>query len=170
MRLAILSLAALILASSPALAQTKGKTPAGPQPAIACISTREVLTGCEAGKRIVAEIQALFVERQERLARQAQEVRDLQDAIRGAKTRGPKTIEMETKRKRLEEEQDRLRRDVAREEEARLGPLVDICDRIVREYAREKGLAAIHDRDGLVYSDPALDITREIIARVNQSG
>jgi Skp family chaperone for outer membrane proteins len=40
---------------------------------------------------------------------------------------------------------------------------------VVRAYAQEKKLSGVQDRTLFLYFDPSLDITEEIIKRVNQA-
>jgi len=137
---------------------------------IAVIGTRDVLTQCEAGARIVRDIQAKFSDRRIRLGLLEQDIRALREETRGQPPQGPKHGLLLTRLQEFAEEERRLRQDVAQEESEQFRPVLEQLSRVVEDYSRESGIAAIQERGTFVYYRRSLDITQEIIERVNRAG
>lgn len=146
------------------------KPVAEPAIPLAVIGTRDVLTQCEAGARIVRDIQAKFSDRRIRLGLLEQDIRALREETKDQPPQGPKHALLQTRLQEFAEEERRLRQDVALEESAQFKPVLELLSRVVEDYSRENGLAAIQERGTFVYYRRSLDITQEIIERVNRAG
>ena len=137
---------------------------------IAAVNTREVLVKCDEGAKAVAEIRAAFAPRQESMAALKKEI----DALSGqqgtkALDKGPQKTELENKVKKFAQDEAQFRKDLAAEEEKRLKPVAEKVSAAIRAYGQEKGLTGVQERGLYLYLDPSLDITDEIVKRVNQA-
>lgn len=152
-------LAFICMLSVPCLAETK----------IVVVNSREVVSKCDMGVKALAELKELLGPRQRQLAAKQQEIRELQGQSQGkALEKNPKKAEIETKIKNYAQEEALLRRDIAVEEEKRLKPIAEKLQAVVKAYAVEKKYAAIQERAQFLYVDPSLDVTDEILKRMNQ--
>ncbi|MFP5222714.1 MAG: OmpH family outer membrane protein [Acidobacteriota bacterium] len=147
-----------------------GAVPAFAESKIALVNLREVLAKCEVGAKAGAELRAVFTPRQQKLAEMKQEALALQEQLKAkAPEKSPKSAELEAKVRKVNEDEALLRRDIAAEEETRLKPIIEKATATIRAYGQEKKLAGVQDRGSFLYFDPSLDITDEIIKRMNQA-
>jgi outer membrane protein len=147
------------LLASPCLAQTK----------LVVINTRDVLTKCDEGAKTVKAIEAKFADRKKQMAALEQEVLTLQEDVKAKGEKSPKFQELKTKAVKFQREDQRFRQDVNQEESQKFKPLADKIAKILSDYAKEKGIQGIQERGLYVYVDPGMDITDEIITKVNQT-
>jgi outer membrane protein len=146
--------------SGPGLAQTRSTS--------AFVNTRDVLVRCAPGAKAVNDIQNAFAERRGRLAAQEQDIRRLQEEEKVLGKSGDRTLELQDKIKKYRDAERIYRQELTQEETARLKPVMDIIQAVIAEYAKEKGLASVQDRAVFLYVDPSLDISEDILTRVNQ--
>lgn len=162
MKKVLLAVCVMVLAS--------GAVPVFAESKIALVNMREVLSRCDAGVKALGEMRGLFAARQQKLNEMKQEAIAFQEQLKGkAPEKSSKSGELEAKIRKLAEDDAQLRKDIAAEEETRLKPIVEKVTGVVRAYGQEKKLAGVQDRALFMYYDPALDITEEIIKRVNQA-
>jgi outer membrane protein len=134
---------------------------------IAIISSRDVLTRCDAGARIVSEIQGKFSDQRIDLGLLEQDIRKLQDDVKSPTDKNPKAALLQDKLQAYAEAERKLRQAVVQEESVRFKPIADEINKVLDIYAKEKHLSGIQERGMYVYYDRSLDITEEIIKRVN---
>lgn len=159
-------LAAVVCLSRPASAQ-ETKAPAPPAFKMATINSRDILARCDRGAAVISEIQNKFASQRARLDVLQQEVVKLQEAAKGAPAKGPKTVQIQEKLQTYAVEENKLVQEVAQEESVRFKPVLELVNKVLDEYARENGITAIQERGNFVYIHRSLDITEEIIKRVN---
>ena len=145
--------------ASPCLAQTK----------MAVINTRDVLTKCDEGAKAVKAIEAKFADRKAQMATLEQEVLKLQEEVKAKGEKSPKLAEFKAKLAKYREADQMFRQDVSQEESQKFKPLADKIAKIINDYAKEKGLTGIQERSLYVYVAPGMDITDDIIKKVNQA-
>jgi outer membrane protein len=148
----------LALLSAPCFAQTK----------IAVINSREVLTKCDLGVQALKDIDAKFADRKKMMAATQQELRTLQEEVKSAGEKSPKFKEFQTMLNKFREDDQKFRQDVSQDEAQKIKPIAEKVNKILADYAKEKGLQGIQEKSTYVYLDPAMDVTDEIIKRVNQ--
>ena len=158
-RYCIVTAFVMCLFASPCLAQTK----------LAVINSREVLTQCDDGAKAVKAIEAKFADRKAQMAALEQEVLRLQEEVKAKGEKSPKSQEFKTKLVRFREADQRYRQDVKQEESQKFKPIADKIAKVLSDYAKEKGLQGIQERGLYVYIDPSMDISSEIIKRVNRA-
>ena len=136
---------------------------------IAIISSRDILTRCDAGVKIISDIQSRFSSRRIQLGLLEQDVRKLQEDVKDVSVKGPKSTLLQDKLQAYAEEEHKFRQDVAQEESVQFKPILESVNKILDEYAKEKNISAIQERGAFVYFNRSLDITDEVIKRVNQA-
>lgn len=134
---------------------------------IAIISSRDILTRCDAGGQAVKDIQSKFSDRRITMGLLEQDIRKLQEEVKGSQVKGPKSNLLQDKLQAYAEEERKLRQDVGQEESARFKPIADVVNRVLEQYAKEHNVSAIQERGTFAYYDRSLDITDEIITWVN---
>ncbi|MBI4806824.1 MAG: OmpH family outer membrane protein [Desulfovibrio sp.] len=149
--------------------KTEAKTDVSPAPRMAIISYRDVLTRCEPGAKIVGEIQNKFADQRIQMGLLEQDIRKLQDEVRGSAVKGPKATLLQDKIQKFTEEDQKFRQEVSLEENQRFAPLIESVNKALVAYAKEKGISTIQERTAFIFFENSLDITDDIIKRVNQA-
>jgi len=142
--------------------------PAQAQNRVAVVNTREVLTKCNLGAQAVAQIQVKYDKRRRDLADLEAAVRKLQEEAQAQPAKPQAKAKYEEQLARLRQESQSLQQEVAREESEKFKPVVERLNAVLQEYAKEQKLDGIQDRGQYLYLAPSMDITEEIIGRVNK--
>jgi outer membrane protein len=161
MRFAIVCLVLTMLAT---LGCKSGGKPVG----IAVINSRDVVTKCNDGMRVSDEIQRDFADRRNDLKNQEDAIRKLQNDLALPDPKTGKKDELQRLIQAYSVASLQFRQDVANEEAVKFKPVLDKVNKVLAEFAKEHGLVAIHDKNGFAYVDPSIDITDEILKRVDQ--
>ena len=141
-----------------------------PQPApprVMVVNVKEVLGKTSDGMRIVEEMQKKFASRQAALQSQEETVRRLKADPGLSDPKSGKRDELVRLTRVVTEGVQQLRSDIAAEEAVQYKPLVDKINKALGEHAKENGLLGIQDAAGYAYIDPSLNITPQIISRVD---
>jgi outer membrane protein len=136
---------------------------------MAVINTKEVLTKCNDGIRIVEELQKQFAERQEQLKAQEESIQKLRQNPAVSDPKSGKREELQTLVQKLMEDSQKLRQDVGDVEAVKFKPVVDKVNKALAAYAKEHGLVSVQDKTGFAYIDPSIDITDAIIKQVDET-
>jgi len=134
----------------------------------AVINTREVLTKCNDGIRVVEEVQKQFAERQEQLKAQEEAIQKLRQNSAIADPKSGKKNELQSLVQKYVEDNQKLRKDVGETEAVKFKPVVDKINKALAEYAKEHGLVSVQDKNGFAFIDPSIDITDAIIKKVDR--
>ncbi|MHC1712100.1 MAG: OmpH family outer membrane protein [Solidesulfovibrio sp.] len=135
---------------------------------MAVINTKEVITKCNIGIRTVEEVQRQFDDRQNELKKQEQAIQKLREDPAVSDPKSGKKEALQNLAQKFVDESQRLRKDVADTEAVKFKPVVDKINKVLAEYAKEHGLAGVQDKNGFAYIDPSIDITEEIIKKIDQ--
>lgn len=165
LRGAALSLAALVVAgicATPARAQSMK---------VAVIDIQEVLRTSVSGKAALGRLEEMANRKQEVLKQRQKELEDLQKQYNTAPLSGSKRDELETRIQNLIKDVNRFKEDARLElqkaEDAELKKLEDEVLPLIDEIGKKDGYQMVFGKfqSGLIYMDPALDITDMIIQR-----
>jgi outer membrane protein len=135
---------------------------------MAVINTRDVVTKCNIGIRAVEDVQKQFTDRRNSLKSKEDAIQQLQATPGINDPKSPKREDLQRLVQEYNEASQQLRKDVGAEEAIKFKPVVDKINKALSEYAKEKGLVSVQDRNGFAYIDPSIDITETIIKRVDQ--
>jgi Skp family chaperone for outer membrane proteins len=146
----------------------EAKVETNPAPRIAIISYRDILTKCDQGTKIVSEIQGKFSDRRIQMGLLEQDIRKLQETAKNAPAKDPKIALLQDRIQKFTEEDQKFRQEVNMEENQQFAPLIESVNKVLVAYAKEKGISAIQERAAFIFFENSLDITEDIIKRVNQ--
>ena len=132
------------------------------QPKSAVINTKDVITKCNEGIRVVAEVQKQFADRQAQLKAEDEAIGKLRhDPARQG--------DLQARVQKLVDDSQQLRKDVSEVEATKFKPIVDKINKVLAAYAKEHQLLSIQDKNGFAYIDPSLDITEAIIKKLDEA-
>lgn len=138
------------------------------QTKLAVVNSREILTKCDAGAKIVQEIREAFASRRQEADKLRNWAQQLQKEATSLGTKETRKKEIQAELVQIGAKLQRFTRDVAQEENTRFKPVVEKVNAALAAYAKEQGFSGIQDRSNYVYVAPSMDITQEIIKKVNQ--
>lgn len=147
---------------------------AGAPPQIAIIQAQRLALESAPGKEAYARLKKLSDQKKDELDRAEKDARDLVQKLNDQGQSMPEdkrdalskqADDKQKQWKRMQEDAQRDLQDAERKEmaalEGRIGP-------IVKDYFREKHFAVVLDaRAGIVYADEAVDVTDEVLKRIN---
>lgn len=157
-RTLLIACLAVALWGQAALAQTK----------LAVVNSREILTKCKAGAKIVADLQTQFASRRQELADLERKVRQQQGEAQASRATAAAKKDFQASLQKWRETRMKLQQDVAREEKERFKPILERINAVLVDYAKEKGLDGIQDRTTYLFVSTSLDVTGEIIKRLDK--
>jgi len=134
---------------------------------IAVINSKQVVTTCNAGIRIVQEIQKQFAARRQALKDEQEALRKLQADPAVNDPKSGRKAALQARLQQFVRDSQALRQDVAEAEAEKFRPVVDKINKVLADYAKEHGLVGVQDKAGFAYLDPSIDITQAIIKRVD---
>jgi len=157
----------MLCVSLPSLAQDKAQDNKQPFP-IAVIAIRDVLVKSDQGIQIAKDLEAKFGDRKKQLQKDEQELAQLKKEADAPNAPAAKIKAFTAKRDKFVAETRKYQMEEQQAEQAAVKLEGDRLLGIVQDYMKEKGLKGIQDRTGFIAVDPSLDITNEIIQRMNQ--
>ncbi len=155
--------AALVTGGTPAFAETK----------IGIVDVRKVIEESDAGKGLTAQLKT----RQEALQKEVAGLEKnletkKQDII--AKSKGMKPEELKAKEKEFEQDFNKSRQtvlkkstDLENQRKKSLGELQKVVLKASSDVATEKKLGLMLDRQFVVLSEESMDVTKDVLAKVN---
>lgn len=163
---AALSLALFALAAAPAEAQAK----------VAVIDVQKVLAESQTGKAAQAEIQALREAKRAELESRGKEIEELRKrAQEGALTLAEDKLaelqkEYEDKAIALKRLEDDANRELQKKGEQLMGGIERKIMPVIQQLGQEGGYTLIFNKfeSGLLFADDTVDITAQVIARLDQ--
>jgi len=164
--LAVTLFLSVFCVSLPSLAQDKVQD-TQPFP-IAVVSSQVVLFKSDQGVQIVKDLDAKFDDRQKQLAKDEHELVQLKKEASAPKASESKTKAFQAKRDKFLADTQKFQIEVRQAELTAFKPVGEKLRGILQDYLKEKGLKGIQERTGFVAVDPSIDITDEMIKRMNQ--
>jgi outer membrane protein len=163
----VLCLLALLILTAPAAA-------AGPS-AIGYVDMERVLQDSEMGRKATAELEKKFGGKQQELAQEEQAIRQLQQtlnrdqALISQAELDKRTSEIQKRIMELQKKAAAIQQEVSKEQAGLLEEILVVTRQEAAKLAREKKLAALFERSrsGLLYIDDSLDVTGDVIKRLN---
>lgn len=165
--LACVASCAVVLALVGCKPEQPKEEPKPAPPRVMVVNVKEVLGKTSDGKRIAEEMQKKFASRQATLQSQEETIRRLKADPGLSDPKTGKRDEMLRLTRVVNDGVQQLRSDVAAEEAVLYKPLVDKINKALGDHAKENGLLGIQDAAGYAYIDPSLNITQQIISRVD---
>ena len=135
---------------------------------IAVISGQDVLLKSDQGMQIAKDLDAKFGDRKKQLAKDEQDLLQLKKDADASNASVSKTKAFIAKRDKFVADSQKFQIELRQAEVAAFKPVLDKINSLLKDYAKEKGLKGIQERTGYVFVDPSIDITDEMIKRMNQ--
>ena len=165
-------------ATPPAARQTTPPVPAVPAvpgTKVAVIDFEQAVLESDAGKAATAEFNKEMEPEKGKFEKLEKEVNDLQKKLQDAKTdaeKDPFRRELEAKNKeaqRIQEDAQQKSNDLRQK---LLGPIAQLVNRMVDQYAKTNNLAVVFDPNtqptNIIFASKAAEITAEIIRMMNE--
>lgn len=146
-----------------------------PVPRLAVVDMEETMRGSRAGKALVAELEALVKQKREEMAALEREARDIRSqAAELAKTGGERQMaelqrKFNDKTTDMRRYQEEANQEIARKRVEVLSAFNRRVMPLIQSLGREQGVTLIFRKDesGLLYVDAAVDLTRQVIQRLD---
>jgi outer membrane protein len=160
---AALTLAAALTAPGLAAAQVK----------LGFVDFQRAITEVDEGKAAKAQLKKDFDEKQKQLDLKTDEIKksqadfDKQAMVMSAEAKAAKGAELDRKKLEVQEFYMKLQQDLSTRERDAMRGIFDKMQAVVREIADADGLSVVLDRTALVFAQPSLDVTNELIRKYN---
>ena len=136
---------------------------------IGIVNAQEVLVKTKAGASVQKKLEALQKQKQQEIQKRQAAIKQLEKELTSPalndETRQRKQEDMAAKRTALKRFYEDAQREVQRVSAKELAALEKEIMPLINQIGKAKGFTAIFDRDrsGLVYYNPAVDITQDVI-------
>jgi outer membrane protein len=160
---AALTLAAALAAPGPAAAQAK----------LGFVDFQRAISEVDEGKAAKAQLKKDFDEKQKQLDLKTDEIKklqadfDKQAMVMSAEAKAQKGSDLDRRKLEVQEFFMKLQQDLSNRERDAMRGIFDKMQGVVKEIADADGLAMVLDRSALVYAQPSLDVTNELIRKYN---
>ena len=152
-------------------------TPAAAQPKLAVIDIQTVVTESALGQQAQKELEQLQNSKRGALEAQGQALLELRKKLEEGKlSLAPEKLtemseEYETKARELKRAEDDANRELQKRGEKLMGDIENKVLPIIDEVGKAEGYTLIFNkfRSGLLFADDAVDITRKVLDRLNQT-
>lgn len=147
---------------------------AGAAPQIAIIQAQRLALESAPGKEAYARLKKLSDQKKDELDRAEKDARDLVQKLNDQGQSMPEdkrdalSKQADDKQKQWKRMQEDAQRDLQDAERKEMAALENRIGPIVKDYFRERRFAVVLDaRAGIVYADEAVDVTDEVLKRIN---
>ncbi|WP_133510831.1 OmpH family outer membrane protein [Candidatus Thiosymbion oneisti] len=142
---------------------------------IGYVNMQEVIDKSKLGRQAQETLKKKFGDRQQELAKEQQSIQQLQQtfdkdkALMSKKELDKKTAEIRERKKKFQQKVAQLQKEVAQEENKLANRILEPTPAIIAAVAKNKQVSAVFERrqSGLLYIDDGLDLTAEVIKRLN---
>jgi len=139
------------------------------------VNISQVITQSDEGMAEAAELESLGAEKEEELNARRQELEELvkqyQQSVSDGEPDSGLRDRIEKMRRELQRDARQAQSDVDTSRQDRIQAIGAKVVKLVREYARDNGYTAVFRTDGgqVVYVDPKVDITDQVIEAYNEA-
>jgi len=157
----------LFLLVTPVQAAKSGK--------IGYVNMQEVIDKSKLGRQAQETLKEKFGDRRQKLAKEQQSILQLQQtlnkdkALMSQKELDKKTAGLRERKKKFQRQEAGLQQEVAQEENKLAKQILEPAPAIIAAVAKDKQVSAVFERrqSGLLYIDDGLDLTAEVIKRLD---
>jgi Skp family chaperone for outer membrane proteins len=160
--------------AAPAAPPANTQKPAVPGNKIAIIDMRRAITESEPGKAASSEYTKAMAADTAALTKLSNEATELSEKLKVAKTdneKGELTRQLDAKTREGQRAQEDAQKKSEELQDQLLPPIAELVNKALDAYAVENGLAVVldptTDPNNIVHTNPASDITNEVIRRVD---
>jgi outer membrane protein len=158
-------LALLAALAAPGLAAAQSK--------LAYVDFQRAVLEVDEGKAAKAQLKKEADEKQKQLDVKSDEIKklqadfDKQAMVMSAEAKAQKGADLDRRKMEVQEFFMKLQQDLSTRERDAMRGIFEKMQNVVREIADADGIAMVVDRSALVYAQPALDVTNEVIRKYN---
>lgn len=142
---------------------------------IGYVNMQEVINKSKLGRQAQETLKEKFGDKRQKLAEEQQSMRQLQQtldkdkALMSQKELDKKTAEIQERKKKFQQQVAQLQKEVAQEENKLAQQILEPAPAIIAAAAKNKQVSAVFERrqSGLLYIDEGLDLTAEVIKRLD---
>jgi len=139
------------------------------------VNMQEVIDKSKPGRQAQETLKEKFGDRRQKLAEEQESIRQLQQtldkdkALMSQKELDKKTAEIGKRKKKFQQQVVELQKEVAQEENKLANQILKPTPAIIAAVAKDKQVSAVFERrqSGLLYIDEGLDLTAEVIKRLD---
>ena len=141
---------------------------------IGVVNPDYILANSKEGKKILSELQAIQKRKQAEIARRQKEIQDLQRKLQAQQgimsQQALQNLEdkIVEKQKALKRYVDDAKDELARLNQKKLGAFQQKMLKVIKKVAKAKGLVVVLDQRQLIYADPVVDISSEVIGELDK--
>jgi len=142
---------------------------------IGYVNMQEVIDKSKPGRQAQETLKEKFGDRRQKLAEEQESIRQLQQtldknkALMSQKELDKKIAEIGKRKKKFQQQVAELQKEVAQEENKLANQILKPTPAIIAAVAKDKQVSAVFERrqSGLLYIDEGLDLTAEVIKRLD---
>lgn len=142
---------------------------------IGYVNMQEVIDKSKLGQQARETLKEKFGDRQQKLAGEQQSILQLQQtldrdkALMSRKELDKRTAEIQKRKKKFQQKVTQLQKEVGQEENKLAQRILEPTPAIITAVAKDKRVSAVFERrqSGLLYIDDGLDLTAEVIKRLD---
>ncbi len=141
---------------------------------IGVVNPDYILANSKEGKKILSELQALQKRKEAEIARRQKEIQNLQRKLQTQQgVMSPQAVQnlqdkIMEKQKALKRYVDDAKDELARANQKKLGAFQQKMLKVIKRVAKAKGLVLVLDKRQVIYSDPVIDISSEVIGELDK--
>ncbi len=141
---------------------------------IGVVNPDYILANSKEGKKILSELQAIQKRKQAEIARRQKEIQDLQRKLQAQQgimsQQALQNLEdkIVEKQKALKRYVDDAKDELARLNQKKLGAFQQKMLKVIKKVAKAKGLVVVLDQRQLIYADPVVNISSEVIGELDR--
>ena len=143
---------------------------------IGVMNVQKIIIQCEAGKAGKARFEGKMKELQGRFKNEEQTLAVLQKDIEkkssawSEETKAAKVRDFQKMKREYQAKTEDARYELKQLQDKELEPILKALEGVVLKYGKENGYTAILDsKNGVIYNDPAIDISDSIVKELNKS-
>lgn len=143
---------------------------------IGVMNVQRIIIQCEAGKAGKTRFEAKMKEVQGKFKNEEESLTALQKEIEkkssawSEETKAAKVRDFQKMKRELQAKTEDARFELKQLQDKELEPILKALEGVVVKYGKEKGYVAILDsKNGVIYSDPSIDISDVIVKELNKS-
>ena len=143
---------------------------APPAAKIGVVDMQTIAMDCDAAKAFKEQMENKYGKERSSLEKQGQDIKKQAEALKNPKTTEAKKVAFLQSRQKLEQTTRNFMRKIEQEEVKFRQDMVSLVFNAAYEVAKAKGYNFVVDvtGGGVLYADPAMDLTKDVLAEVNK--
>lgn len=138
---------------------------------IAFVDLGEVFDGYVKTKEYDVKLEGVQKSKQDEIDTKVTEIKKLQDnlALLSAKEKEKKQVDIDSKTKELQEFQRNAEMELMKDRDTKLKEILKDIQDVIEKFAKKEGYSLVVNDRVLLYGDPGMDISKEILKQLNDN-